>query len=282
MQIGRWHRDLEPMSHLATRDLSSDDPAALALAVAAGPHGVYVHNALVAGEGDGCMLDPGEGCSGLVWFGPRGNVVVLADAEPAAAVARALANAIHGHGRPWRIVMGPAAVVDQLRDRLPSPPLAWRDQVYYTGRATSAVQGLVRGDVRKAERVDRDRLVQATLLLNASDLNVDPARVDRRWLRDSIDERIVSSSTRVIGPLGAPSCKLDFGSNGPGGLVLEGVFTFSEHRGRGLAAGLVATCLQQAPGDVSLHVGKHNRPARCAYERAGMTVAGGCRLLLIG
>jgi predicted GNAT family acetyltransferase len=270
------------MSRLVTRDLLSDDAGALALAVAAGPHGVYVHNAMAAGEGDGCVLDEGGTCAGVVWFGPRGNVVVVTNHDPEASVARALANAVTEHGRPWRIVMGPTAVVDLLRDRLATPPLAWRDQVYYTGRSTGAVRDLVRTDVRNAQRDDRDRLVQATLLLNASDLNVDPARVDRRWLRDSIDERIASSSTRVIGPLGGPVCKLDFGSNGPGGLVLEGVFTFPEHRGRGLAAGLVATCLHEAPGEVSLHVGKQNRPARCAYERAGMAVAGGCRLLLIG
>jgi predicted GNAT family acetyltransferase len=31
-----------------------------------------------------------------------------------------------------------------------------------------------------------------------------------------------------------------------------------------------------------LHVGQHNRPARAAYERAGMHEAGRCRLLLLG
>lgn len=270
------------MGRLLTRDLLFDDAEAQAVAVAAGPHGVYVQNALAAGEGDGCVVEEGDVCAGLVWFGPRGNVVVVAGTEPPAGVARALATAVGEHGRPWRIVMGPAAVVDALRDRLASAPLAFRDQVYYTGDAATAAREHTRDDVRVARREDRDRLVQATLLLNASDLNVDPARVDRRWLRDSIDERIVTGTTRVIGPLGGPMCKLDFGSNGPGGLVIEGVFTFPEHRGRGLAAGLVATCLAQAPGEVSLHVGKHNRPARCAYERAGMTAAGGCRLLLIG
>lgn len=270
------------MARLVTRDLLCDDPEAQALAVAAGPHGVYVQNALAAGEGDGVVLDAGDESAGLVWFGPRGNVVVVAGPQPSAGVARALATAVGEFARPWRIVMGPAEVVDVLRDRLAAPPLAWRDQVYYTGRAATAVQERARSDVRVAQRDDRDRLVQATLLLNASDLNVDPARVDRRWLRDSIDERIVTGSTRVIGPAGGPLCKLDFGSDGPGGLVLEGVFTFPEHRGRGLAAGLVASCLLKAPGEVSLHVGKHNRPARSAYERAGMTAAGGCRLLLIG
>jgi GNAT superfamily N-acetyltransferase len=144
-----------------------------------------------------------------------------------------------------------------------------------------AVLAHVRDDVRVAQRVDRDRLVQATLALNASDLNVDPARVDRRWLRDTIDERIASATTRGIGPPGGLLCKLDFGSDGPGGCVIEGVFTFPEHRGKGLATGLVATCLHQAGGRMCLHVGKHNRPARAAYEAAGMVESGNCRLLLL-
>ena len=140
----------------------------------------------------------------------------------------------------------------------------------------------VRADVRPAQRADRDRVCQATLLLIQSDLNIDPARVDRRWLRDSIDERIEDGSTRVLGPIGAPECKLDFGSDGPGGLMIEGVFTFPAARGRGLASALVATCIAEAASHrVCLHVGEHNRPARAAYERAGMVEVDRCRLLLL-
>ena len=140
----------------------------------------------------------------------------------------------------------------------------------------------MRTDVRHAERADRDRLVQATLLLNASDLHILPAQVDRRWLRDTIDERIAESTTRVIGPVGSVQSKLDLGSQGPGGTVVEGVFTFPDQRGRGLAAGLVATQLVEAPAATCLHVGVHNAPARKAYARAGMSEAGQCHLLLLG
>jgi len=44
----------------------------------------------------------------------------------------------------------------------------------------------------------------------------------------------------------------------------------------------VASCLLEASQRTILHVGHHNRPARAAYERAGMAVAGSCRLLLVG
>jgi GNAT superfamily N-acetyltransferase len=286
--IDRRHRFLEPM-RLHTRPLYPDDPQALALAQAAGAHGIYVHNALAAGDGDGFVFGPAPGRKfraastavasrgeppddGLAWFGPRGNLVVLARLDLEAAAAAQVTEAIMAMRLPWRIAMGPRAVIEALRECVPGVPLVHREQVYYEGSAATAAAELRRFDVRPAERADRDRLILATLQLNHSDLNLDPARVDRRWLR----------STRVLGPIGGPWCKLDLGSDGPGGAVIEGVFTFAEHRGKGLAAALVASCLLTARDRTILHVGHHNRPARAAYERAGMVVAGSCRLLLLG
>ncbi|MGC3970436.1 MAG: hypothetical protein QM775_24805 [Pirellulales bacterium] len=266
---------------IVIRDLLPDDDAARALAAAALAHGVYVRNALAQQEGEGFVCGDGRIDEAVVWIGPRGNLVVVAPEPVRAVLARRVVDEILERRRPWRIAMGPAAIVDALRDRLPVAPLVCRDQVYYTGTAALAVAARVRTDVRAAERADRDRLMQATLQLNASDLNVDPARVDRRWLRDAIDERIAEGTTQVIGPPGGVRCKLDIGSAGPGGGVIEGVFTFAEDRGRGLAAGLVATCLARATTPMSLHVGKFNQPARTAYAAAGMTAAGGCRLLLL-
>ena len=118
--------------------------------------------------------------------------------------------------------------------------------------------------------------------LNASDLNIAPERVDRRWLYSTIDARTRDGSTQVLGPVGGLWTKLDFGSVGAAGDVLEGVFTFPEQRGRGLAAELVASCMARSDAAVSLHVAEHNAAARRCYERAGMQVAGRCRLLLLG
>jgi GNAT superfamily N-acetyltransferase len=269
-----------PQASFTIRALADTDPSALALAAAAGPHGSYVTNALHDGEHDGFAIVADGVERGLCWFGRRGNLIVIgADDLPGEQVAAA----ILGTHQPWRIAMGPAAAIDALRAAVPGKPLVHRDQVYY--RAAPAEAAAVpppRSGVRAAERADRDRLLQATLQLNHSDLNIDPARVDRRWLRDSIDERIADGSTRVLGPLGSLDCKLDFGSRGPGGLVIEGVFTFPEARGRGLAAALVAAVVRDATGPVCLHVGAHNAPARAAYERAGMQAVARCRLLLLG
>ncbi|MBL8756242.1 MAG: GNAT family N-acetyltransferase [Planctomycetes bacterium] len=266
---------------ITIRELAGDDRAAVALAVAAGAHGVYVQNALARGEGEGFVLSGDGRDAVLAWTGPRGNLVLVGSGELAPRAVVRTVDELFLRRRPWRIAMGPAAVVDALRERLQAAPLAFRDQVYYAGSAATVARAHVRADMRPAQRADRDRLVQATLLLNQSDLNVDPARVDRRWLRDTIDERILAGTTLVLGPLGGPWCKLDLGSDGPGGRMIEGVFTFPEQRGQGLATALVASCLAAAPAGVCLHVGKHNRPARAAYERSGMQAAGGCRLLLL-
>lgn len=263
---------------MPTLPLVHDAPEAVALAIAAGVHGVYVRNALHRGEGQGLLLLADGRPAGLCWFGERGNLVVLApDLDPGA-----VAAAIQVCRLPFRLAMGPAGVVDRLASLCTRPPLVLRDQCYYVAAPGDATAALCSADVRPAQVGDRDRLAQATLQLNESDLNIAARRVDRRWLRDTIDERIADGSTRVLGPVGGFSAKLDFGSDGPGGQVIEGVFTFPTARGKGAARSLVATCIAAAARPVCLHVGEHNHPARRAYEHAGMHLAGRCRLLLIG
>ncbi|MCB9878632.1 MAG: GNAT family N-acetyltransferase [Planctomycetes bacterium] len=267
------------------RPLRAGDDAVGELVAAAGLHGAYVQNALAGGDGDGVVFEVDGVARGLAWFGPRGNLVLLGEGLGADAEGISTSVVVEHLLRSrwaWRIAMGPAAIVDALRLALRREVLVHRDQVYYRGDRGTANAALVRDDVRAPHRRDRERLARATLALNASDLNIAPARVDRRWLYDMIDERIADGTTRVLGDRGQLTCKLDFGSDGPGGRVLEGVFTFAESRGRGLAAALVASCLAGAPGRVLLHVGAHNLPARRAYERAGMTPEGTCRLLLLG
>ena len=270
-----------PPPPLPTQSLDEAEASANALAVAAGVHGVYVRNALAAGEGRGFVYGAADGEHGLCWFGPRGNLVVL---DTGATPAVAVADAIQCARLPWRLAMGPLAIVDAVRARCVGAPLVHRTQVYYVaegGGDVAPVESSAAG-VRRATPEDRDRLVQAALQLNHSDLAIDPKRVDRRWLHETVEARIAAGTTRVIGPRGRIDCKLDLGSEGPGGTVLEGVFTFASARGQGLASALVRATLAELQGLACLHVGEHNRPAQAAYERAGMREAGRCRILLLG
>jgi len=256
----------------------TDHAEAVALAVASGCHGVYVHNALCDQSGETLALYGAERLVGLCWFGPRGNLILLQHGElDGAAVARAVQHS----QLPWRIVLGAQPSVDALRATVRSEPLVHRDQEYFTAVPGDVPEVLVRTDVRPARKPDAPALVAAALQLNEADLRVDPRRVDRRWLHDTVHARIEDETTRVIDVDGQVVCKLDLGSHGPGGLVVEGVFTFPEARGQGLATALVASVVAAAGCRVCLHVAAENKPARMAYQRAGMRQSGSCRLLLL-
>ena len=263
------------------RRLGREDGAAAQLAAGAGAHGVYVQNALAAGGADGLVFEVDGAPAAAAWFGVRGNLVIVSGPGIAGYEAEVAAQVVRSRWS-WRIALGDAAVVDSIGEQVGRSALAHRDQVYYVGVPGDVTATLVRDDVREPERGDRARLARATLALNASDLNIAPERVDRRWLYNTIDERTREGSTRVLGPVGELWTKLDFGSEGPAGVVVEGVFTFPEVRGRGLGAELVASYMAGATGKTSLHVAEHNTAARRCYERAGMREAGRCRLLLLG
>jgi GNAT superfamily N-acetyltransferase len=256
-----------------------DAGAAIELARAAGAHGVYVWNALAQHEGETAALHGRAGLLGLCWFGARGNLILL-EREPLEP--RAVAAAVLRAGWPWRIALGPAPAVAALARAAVATPLVHRDQVYY-GASPGTIGPVPDRGVRAPVAQDQERLMQATLELNQSDLNVDPRRVDRRWLADTVRGRIDDGSARVIGPVGQIRSKLDIGSDGPAGIVVEGVFTFASARGQGLASALVATVARAATAPfVCLHVGADNAPARAAYARAGLEECGRCRLLLLG
>ncbi len=253
------------------------------LAEEAGVAGVYVVNSLDAAHRDDRALgvhSADEELIGLVWLGHRGNLIVL-ERRPLEPVLVASALAGAGIGG-WRVALGPDPIVRALVARERQMPLVDRIQIYYAAREAATVPGSV--GVRPAVRADARALVDASLDLSESDLHVPAWRVHKGWLRDSVRRRIRDGRTFVVGPVGDPQCKLDIGSRGRGGAVLEGVHTRPEVRGRGLAAALVAGVIDRLVADgapiTCLHVAEENAPARRAYERAGMVASGACRLML--
>lgn len=258
------------------------DPAgraeALELAAAAGLHGVYLRNDLAVGSGEAIGLHGQDRMLGCLWFGVRGNLVVV-EREPLDPTR--VADAVQLARWPWRIALGPGPSLDALAQRLSGPPLVLRDQVYYGCAPREAASLPGSDEARFASRADRDRLVDAGLDLNHRDLSIRPDRVDRRWIRDAVSTRIADGTCLVLGPAGAFHSKLDLGSRGEAGLVIEGVYTFPESRGHGHAAALVAAAAASDRGPVAcLHVNAANATARRAYERAGLRAEKTCRLLL--
>ncbi|MEY2980644.1 MAG: hypothetical protein RL562_871 [Planctomycetota bacterium] len=262
-----------------------DLPEARSLAARAGAHGVYVGNSLAAGEGFAELVGlrgPEGDLRVLGWFGERGNLVVVADETHADGTDELLAY-LHSRRATWRICLGPDAVVRALASAGTGQALVDRTQVYYRAVSARVPRPASNAEVRLAVRADVPALVEASLDLHATDLLVPAWRVHRGWLRDSVRARVRAGHTFVIGPVGAPLSKLDLGSSGSSGVVLEGVHTVETARGRGLASrlvGAVAARLVDAVPTVCLHVDQDNVAARRAYARAGMDPVGTCRLLL--
>ncbi len=266
----------------AARDLEQVDlPEARRLAESAGVHGVYVRNSLDAPGQDAFMAAYGQDAIlGLIYFGHRGNLIVVGCEQVNPSL---LSRAINQSHNVWRIAMGPNAVVAGLAAMESKPALVDREQMYYLMRPGDPAGECLHPGVRLAEKKDLRKLFDAALDLNSSDLNVADWRVNKSWLRESIKRRIRAGKTMVIGCPGEVECKVDVGSVGQAGVMLEGVYTKPQARGRGLAASLVATVSADMLVDhalVALHVDSDNLPARKAYESAGMRVAGSCRLFL--
>jgi predicted GNAT family acetyltransferase len=217
---------------------------------------------------------------GLIYFGQRGNLIIIGcqNVDP-----RRIAEAIDRSAQVWRIALGPAPIIAALAEFETRPALVDRVQLYYSLSQERIVSSQLHAGVRPAERKDLRRLFEAALDLNASDLNVAGWRVNKSWLKDSIKSRVKRGQTLVIGEPGMLECKVDVGSAGPGGLMLEGVYTWPQARGRGLARAIVTTAAEQFLAEhsrVCLHVDSENMPARRAYEAAGMETLDSCRLLL--
>lgn len=135
--------------------------------------------------------------------------------------------------------------------------------------------------LRLAHEGDIRWLTQANLQLNEEDLDIAPATVHRRLLRQRIVERIAAKQSWVLEADGRPVCKLELGSRGPAGILLEGVFTRRDARGKGYAKQLVEqVCTHEIAADtvVGLHCNRDNAPAVAAYQAVGFREVADLRL----
>ncbi len=286
----RFDVDAQELEPTAARAPATTERAEfLAMAQAAGVHGVYVANDLTADRSGRTLAARGlafygaQGPRALAWFGARGNLIVLR-ADGARLHAGELARAIADFDAPWRIALGPPDVIAAIAPRLLVAPSILRRQLYYTADQTAVAARPVDDRVRPASLDDVDALIEAALDLNRADLALDPERVSRRWLKQTTRERVRARTAWVLGPSGAPYSKLDLGSQGTAGAVIEGVFTLPEHRGRGHARALVhavaSRLLAVGRPVVCLHVAENNASARACYTHAGLRESMTVSLLL--
>lgn len=272
-----------------TRPLEASDLGAVRalLASVRGP-AIYVGNDLAQEAGRKRLARQAlgvfgrRGLSAVCWFGGRSNLLVTV--APGAVVdADLLAETLQAHGEYWRIALGPPAVLAALAAVAPTRTRILRTQIFCEVEHEHEVASVARS-MRGAVRADLAWLVMAAAELNRTDLGLRPDDVSDRWLRDAARARLHAGSTFVVGPPGAPLAKLDLGSVGPAGVVIEGVFTDPRARGQGVGAGLVAAvCQRELRGGaryVTLHVDRDNAAARACYARAGMREVSESGLLL--
>lgn len=210
-----------------------------------------------------------DGPTFTAWFGNnRVACIGPGNAEHAAALRRVAL----GSERGFRIMIGP-------REETQSFLAAIRDRVRVDFERSQAF--LVVEDARllgsglharTATPADVEWLVDASLSLNEEDLHLARHKVDRTLLTRRVYERSMAGASWIADEDGHPVCKLEVGSTGPAGALIEGVYTEAAHRGRGLARRLVATVaaeLLATSKKVGLHVGRDNVAARAAYHAAG-------------
>jgi ribosomal protein S18 acetylase RimI-like enzyme len=268
------------------RQLGPHDMAeAEQLVAGLGQEHLYLRNQLAAeqagvAEGELLGVFGPEGLAAVAFFGCRGQIAA-ALADDAAVVP--LCSAALRLQHDWRLFVGPAALARRLRAGLQRVRIFREQPFYLADPAALAPAGPGAEEVRSAVPQDGERVMLATIELNREDLDIPAERVSRERLREHVARRIADERVFVVGPPGRFRSKLELGSVGPGGVLIEGVYTFPDSRGRGLARCLVGALARRFTREgrvVGLHCAAGNHPARRVYESAGLRVAADWMLLL--
>ncbi|MCA8968765.1 MAG: GNAT family N-acetyltransferase [Planctomycetes bacterium] len=213
-----------------------------------------------------------------------GQSRVACIAPGSAREAASLRKVALGPEQGFRIVIGPHAValgfLDSIRDRVTVD--LERSQAFLAIEDRRCLGPGI--DSRPADARDVEWLVEASITLNEEDLGVPRRSVDRVLLERRVRERASRGTSWIVDVDGKPACKLEIGSDGPAGALIEGVFTTASYRGQGLARRLVADVagrLLRTRRRVGLHVGRDNAAARVAYEAAGLREVDNLLLALV-
>ena len=186
------------------------------------------------------------------------------------------------------LVKSPAPVVDVLWDRLSGRggrrSIVDRNETAYALERRSArfVDPHPRARARPARKADLDPLVYAARESLREEDRPDPFAGDtrsfRRWVRGRlVRAQVMESDGRIVFVGYADVQRRE-------GWLLQGIYTWSEARRRGLAAAGTSQLCREAfaagAGHVQLAVVEGNRPAQALYERLGFEAFGRLRTIL--
>lgn len=244
------------------------------------------------------VFDEHQSLRGLCFVGNSGNLVLSVD-EPG--VAEHFARLLAERGRRFTLAVGPD---DALRLFLRTwaqltglkPDLERRQPFYVLDRKHLA-KGLKEIDMEQASLDSIDELTVLACDMVCEDFKLDASEVDRRKTRLRMTERIVDGNAYMCrDEKGRAIFKCETPVRGPEGVLIEGVFTPKDLRGRGIATRAIWTlCKDLLTEDkaedgkparepapfVALHVDERNKAARAAYEKAGFQHHGDFRLALL-
>lgn len=132
--------------------------------------------------------------------------------------------------------------------------------------------------VRPATLDEVDLVLPAAEHMFTQEIGYRPYTGSPAFYRDSIRRLIAAGRTYVVIEDGQVIFKADVGSVALGACQVQGVWLTPRLRGRGLAASLMATALEQAMLDhaplATLYVNDYNAPALATYRRIGMERVG--------
>ena len=164
---------------------------------------------------------------------------------------------------------------DETRTAFQRPRAVRPDQPLMATRTPPSQLGFAVDErVRQATLDEVDLVLPAAEHMFTHEIGYPPYTGSPSFYRDSIWRLIRQGRTYVVVEDGRVVFKADIGSVAFDTCQVQGVWLTPEQRGRGLAAGYMASVLEQAMADhapfVTLYVNDFNAPALATYERIGM------------
>jgi predicted GNAT family acetyltransferase len=209
------------------------------------------------------------------------NLIPFARPGAERAAAAAFADRARRGGRRCSTIVGPAAAVAPLWDRLESswgPPRDLRPQQPLLAiDGSPAVPAEPR--VRPVRPVELDTLLPAAVAMFTEEVGVSPLRVDGgAGYRARLADLIRAGQSLAWIERGEVLFKAEIGAVSRSACQIQGVWVAPAHRGRGIGAAGTAAVVEYARTTiapvVSLYVNDFNVSARAAYRRVGFREVG--------
>jgi GNAT superfamily N-acetyltransferase len=224
----------------------------------------------------------GSHLTAVAFCGNSRNLTTLGEAADLVPV---VARTFEGP-QPPRLFVGPADHARLVREAFAkhgAMPFLDREQYYYVLTPDMLVEQ-EQVSLRPAELDDVESVTLAQAAMTEEDLSVPRNHIDYARLREISRRRISSGKVWLVSEGQRLLFKTEESARSEDGVLIGGVFTDPECRGRGLARRGIGTwariLFDRDLTLLALHVNRDNLPAIRAYERVGFRRHTSLRLML--